>query len=136
MVEMTFNEETQAFEYEYAPTGQVNFSVADQMFADGDWDGFKAGHRFAIGDGNIVPTLGEEVQLVSVFEGNIQLQAGNYKISVTKDLKMTITNAPADGISEVKANQNNAVIYNLNGVRVDKAQKGLYIVNGRKVVIK
>ena len=30
----------------------------------------------------------------------------------------------------------NAVIYNLNGQRVDKAQKGLYIVNGKKVVIK
>lgn len=30
----------------------------------------------------------------------------------------------------------NAVIYNLNGQRVEKAQKGLYIVNGRKVVIK
>ena len=135
MVEMTFNEETQAFEYEYAPTGQVNFSVADQMFADGDWDGFKAGHRFALGEGNKTPTLGEEVQLVSVVEGNIQLQAGKYKISVTKDLKMTIT-AKTDGISEMKANQNNAVIYNLNGVRVDKAQKGLYIVNGKKVVIK
>ena len=30
----------------------------------------------------------------------------------------------------------NAVIYNLNGQSVDKAQKGLYIVNGKKVVIK
>ena len=30
----------------------------------------------------------------------------------------------------------NAVIYNLNGQRIDKAQKGLYIVNGKKVVIK
>ena len=27
-------------------------------------------------------------------------------------------------------------IYNLNGVRVEKAQKGLYIVNGKKVVVK
>ena len=30
----------------------------------------------------------------------------------------------------------NAVIYNLNGQRVEKAQKGLYIVNGRKVILK
>jgi len=35
-----------------------------------------------------------------------------------------------------ETSQENAVIYNLNGQRVDKAQKGLYIVNGKKVVIK
>jgi hypothetical protein len=28
------------------------------------------------------------------------------------------------------------VIYNLSGQRVNKATKGLYIINGRKVVIK
>ena len=31
---------------------------------------------------------------------------------------------------------NNAAIYNLNGQRVNKAQKGIYIVNGKKIVIK
>lgn len=36
----------------------------------------------------------------------------------------------------VETSLENAVIYNLNGQRVDKAQKGLYIVNGKKVVIK
>ena len=30
----------------------------------------------------------------------------------------------------------NAVIYNLNGQRVEKAQKGIYIVNGKKVLFK
>ena len=35
-----------------------------------------------------------------------------------------------------ETSQENAVIYNLNGQRIDKAQKGLYIVNGKKVVIK
>ena len=91
MVEMTWNEETQAFEYDYASTDVVNFSVADQQFANGDWDSFKAGHRFAIGEGNIAPEINAEYQLVSVFEGNVQLGAGSYKISVTKDLKMTVT---------------------------------------------
>ena len=42
------------------------------------------------------------------------------------------------GISAVKnaAALKGAQIYTINGQRVDKAQKGLYIVNGRKVVIK
>ena len=41
------------------------------------------------------------------------------------------------GIKVVEADAlENAVIYNMQGVRVEKAEKGLYIVNGRKVVIK
>ena len=44
---------------------------------------------------------------------------------------------PTTGISTVvdNNNQNNA-IYNLNGQRVEKAQKGLYIINGRKQVVR
>ena len=44
-----------------------------------------------------------------------------------------------DGINNLDANDNinkNEAIYNLAGQRVQKAQKGLYIVNGRKVVVK
>ena len=41
------------------------------------------------------------------------------------------------GINAVQAEKlQNATIYNLNGQRVQSAQKGLYIVNGRKVVVK
>ena len=41
------------------------------------------------------------------------------------------------GISGFTAEkQNNATIYNLNGQRVEKAQKGLYIINGKKVMVK
>ena len=42
----------------------------------------------------------------------------------------------ATGIVNVKNEKNNDVIYNLNGLKVNKAQKGLYIINGKKVVIK
>ena len=43
----------------------------------------------------------------------------------------------AVGITAVKANDlKNAEIYNLNGQRVLNAQKGLYIINGKKVVMK
>ena len=30
----------------------------------------------------------------------------------------------------------NTAVYNLQGVRVDNPQKGLYIINGKKVVVK
>ena len=39
-------------------------------------------------------------------------------------------------INTVKSSINDGVIYNLNGQKVNKAQKGLFIINGKKVVIK
>ena len=44
----------------------------------------------------------------------------------------------ADGIEELKAGNGTkaSVLFDLNGRRVQKAQKGLYIQNGRKVLIK
>ena len=42
----------------------------------------------------------------------------------------------ATGISEVKDVKADAAIYNLNGVRVKNMTKGLYIMNGKKVVLK
>jgi hypothetical protein len=38
------------------------------------------------------------------------------------------------GIGEVETETENAVIFDLAGRRVQKAQKGLYIVNGKKVI--
>jgi hypothetical protein len=53
----------------------------------------------------------------------------------------TVTyNETATAIETVKTAEEtsleNAVIYNLNGQRVEKAQKGINIVNGKKVIIK
>ena len=42
----------------------------------------------------------------------------------------------ADGINNVEQADVNAKIYNLNGQRVNNAQKGIYIKNGKKVIIK
>ena len=42
----------------------------------------------------------------------------------------------ADGINSVEQDGSNAKIYNLNGQRVNNAQKGIYIKNGKKVIIK
>ena len=42
----------------------------------------------------------------------------------------------ATGISEVKAAQNDGEIYNLSGLRITAPTKGLYIQNGRKMIVK
>ena len=41
-----------------------------------------------------------------------------------------------DGINGISAEQQGAAIYDLSGRRLNKAQKGLYIVNGKKVAVK
>ena len=53
-------------------------------------------------------------------------------------LKYFGANNPTTGIATVNASvdQNNNGIYNLNGQKVTKTQKGLYIINGRKQVVK
>jgi len=41
-----------------------------------------------------------------------------------------------DGIEEIEQIEEDAKIYNLNGVRVTSPNKGIYIYNGKKVIIK
>ena len=40
------------------------------------------------------------------------------------------------GINEVKAAKADGAIYSISGVRVAEPQKGVYIMNGRKVIVK
>ena len=54
-------------------------------------------------------------------------------VTVTGDIVTGINTISADKAAE---NLENAEIYTLNGQRVEKPRKGLYIVNGKKVVIK
>ena len=47
-----------------------------------------------------------------------------------------VVSSLTDGINTVSTAAQNAVIFNMAGQRVMNAQKGLYIINGKKVVIK
>ena len=45
-------------------------------------------------------------------------------------------NEEANGINEIPMAQDNEGIYNLQGIRMNKMQKGLNVVNGKKVMVK
>ena len=67
----------------------------------------------------------------------------NVKFEIPKDVADTLTPNPDEnakpypsGIQNVKNEMKVEGIYNLNGQKVMKTQKGLYIMNGKKVVIK
>ena len=67
--------------------------------------------------------------------------AGGY-LQVTIDFATNVVTISVDsttGVNSINSSDlNNAVIYNLNGVRVDanKLTKGIYIINGKKVLVK
>jgi len=89
---MTWNAETQAFEFAFTAKGDSYFAVSD-VAEPTSWDDFNANHRYAIQAGNAEITLDQATQLVLVQgEGSIKVSgAGIYKVSIDKTLKMTVT---------------------------------------------
>ena len=49
---------------------------------------------------------------------------------------VTLVFGESTGINEVQKSEADGAIYNLSGMRVSKIQKGVYIMNGRKVIVK
>ena len=72
-------------------------------------------------------------------EGSTSINAFRAYLSIknaSSAPRMFIDGHETTGIDLVEVVKTNDVIYNLNGQRVENAQKGIYIVNGKKVVIK
>lgn len=53
-----------------------------------------------------------------------------------KNVKFAFNEDATNGIMNVNVNKQPETIYNLRGQRVEKAVKGLYIINGKKTVVK
>ena len=80
-------------------------------------------------------------------DGEYTIAIKNQKLSendITKSYEtelvesiLTVGNATPTGINEVLTSQNSTnVVYDLQGRRVQNASKGLYIINGKKFVVK
>ena len=147
MIDVPFNNETQAYEYETAPEGKMWFAFADKQLtaeeaeADPNWTDFNTNHRYAIGAGDVDASLNEALPLLKI-EGTLVLEpvpAGKvYKISVAKDWStVTITVEDPTGIQSISADKfAEGEWYTIQGIRVEKPAKGIFIHNGRKVVVK
>ena len=91
--EVAFNEQTNAFEYDITAKEECYIAFGDAEL-NNDWDAFNGVHRYALdAAGNVVPTMGEAQQLVRGDGTACVLLAKGYKyaLSVTKDLKLTVT---------------------------------------------
>ena len=97
---------------------------------------------------NAVSTQTAGATGTNTYEINNDYQAAGtiYTLKVTSNANTQITQiivykgeesgTISTGINNVEQTIGDAAIYNLNGVRVNKVQKGVYVVNGKKVVIK
>ena len=70
---------------------------------------------------------------------NVNAYRGYFTIDTTSGVKnfvLDFGNGETTNIEALESETRDKVIYNLAGQRVQKAQKGIFIVNGKKVVIK
>ena len=70
--------------------------------------------------------------------GVFNVKAGTAYLAVPNavSVKGFLLDGTPTAIEGVEAENNTDVIYNLSGQRVQKAQRGLYIVNGKKLMVK
>jgi hypothetical protein len=83
---------------------------------------------YFVGDGKLFKSAGSTS--MSAFRAYIKTKAPTARIA------NFVIGDEATGISEMKVAANDKAIFNLQGQRVKKAQKGLFIQNGKKVIIK
>ena len=73
-----------------------------------------------------------DLEVIVIVEGNV----GTFTMPAA-DVTVTVTFKNATGINSIAADKmKDATIYTIGGQRVNSAKKGLYIINGKKVVIK
>ena len=97
---------------------------------------YESGHYFVLQNNEFHSILAEGDE-VKVPAGKAVLHLGNEQAGA-KSRKLSIVSG--DGTTKITdtnyTNRTNDVIFDLSGRKVSKAAKGLYIVNGKKVVVK
>ena len=100
------------------------------------WDNSNYALLFAIvKDGKVIDFTIENSYTVDDATASYSVRAANEMGGLSE---ASATAAITTAISELANGEQNVpeTIYNINGVRVEKAQRGLYIINGKKVVVK
>ena len=91
---------------------------------------------YEIGGSKLYVSLSEEVKTPGEWQLNIEGVKKMDGTPVELIFAYTIKSTPT-GITTVNADiANGTAVYNMNGQKVQKTQKGLYIVNGKKVMVK
>ncbi|MCR4921982.1 MAG: discoidin domain-containing protein [Bacteroidaceae bacterium] len=114
--------------YSFIPTDQEAGTVESDLY--GTFKPIEAGGNQYI--------LAEKESVVGFYQATPEtvIPAGKAYLEYTGAPVKGFFFENADGIANVKTNDSNETIYDLSGRRVEKATKGVFIVNGKKVANK
>ncbi len=138
------------------PTGTYTLSASMWNSANGEANDAVNGNAGIYGtSGSYTVFKGVDVEsgdanLVTMATDNIEVADGTLRLGVKNNgtmgarwfgvdwIKLTFVNNVVTGIENVSRQDNQAerTVFTLSGQRVEKAAKGLYIINGKKVVVK
>lgn len=106
-----------------------SFNIEKTIVPEGSYI-LKANGHWGKGTGN---TVGQYKAYLTLTDA---MEIPNEEASAAKYIAMDIAGGTT-AISEVKGGESaDGAIYSLSGVRVDRPQKGLYIKNGKKIMVK
>lgn len=91
---------------------------------DDSWDIYRGGNPFYFNPTD-EPATWTRIGVQSIYYGGGE-----------RNVSSIVWVETGTGINSLFQDENDAVIYNLAGQRVQKAQKGLFIVNGKKIAVK
>lgn len=131
-------------------TVTIDYNTTSIMASSGKIEIYKDGKKLKEVEADVVykdPNDFNEVSHKAALEVN-ETEAGVYTIKIPEGyfvddngdnipaVTLTYYVGVANGIQNINAAIANGTVYNLNGVKVNKAAKGIFIVNGKKVAKK
>lgn len=131
-------------------TVTIDYNTTSIMASSGKIEIYKDGKKLKEVEADVVykdPKDFNEVSHKAALEVN-ETEAGVYTIKIPEGyfvddngdnipaVTLTYYVGVANGIQNINAAVANGTVYNLNGVKVNKATKGIFIVNGKKVAKK
>lgn len=131
-------------------TVTIDYNTTSIMLSSGKIEIYKDGKKLKEVEAEVVykdPNDWSEVSHKATFDVNVT-EAGVYTIVIPdgyfndengdpiEGVTLTYYVGVANGIQNINAAIANGTVYNLNGVKVNKATKGIFIVNGKKVAKK
>ena len=125
--------------YEGGKTEEIPFAATTDTPAESDLVAGNGG-EVATEDGDYTNYILNNASGIGFYRANGQTVAKNHAYLHVKggsDARLSIVfDGEATGISELKNEVAAEAVYNLQGVRVKNVKKGLYIVDGKKVIVK
>jgi len=118
-----------------AKAGTYTLAIADDVDAIVDNDLKGTFEPIEAADKYVLAKPEDKVGFYLAESGTIAAGKAYLELEQPSDVKaFFFTNGVATGIANVEKTVENGAIYNIAGQRVNKARKGIYIVNGKKVV--